>query len=188
MKVRHPEVWWRSRGLRPIADRFKAELPMLPRNTLINGVAGAHWMPALVRTTIYRLGGLNVSWRASVAPCVIIRGKQLTLGCDSTVNYRCIIDAGAPVRIGSNCGIAMGVQLITSSHERSDPSVRAGKGKLAPITIGDGVWIGSNAVVLGGVRIGDGCVIAAGAVVSRDCEEHGLYSGVPARRTQDLSG
>ena len=51
----------------------------------------------------------------------------------------------------------------------------------APIVIGDHVWIGTNAIVLKGVTIGDGAVIAAGAVVTRDVPAHSLAAGVPAR-------
>ncbi|MBP7086410.1 MAG: transferase [Enterococcus sp.] len=50
-----------------------------------------------------------------------------------------------------------------------------------PISIGKNVWIGANATVLPGVRIGDGAIIAAGAVVSKDVEENTIVGGVPAK-------
>ena len=49
-----------------------------------------------------------------------------------------------------------------------------------------GTWIGANAIVLPGVRIGEGCVIAAGSVVVNDCEDNSLYAGVPARFIRKL--
>jgi maltose O-acetyltransferase len=55
-----------------------------------------------------------------------------------------------------------------------------------PVTIEDGCWIGANATVLPGVRIAGGTVIAAGAVVTRDCEPNSLYAGVPATRIKAL--
>lgn len=50
----------------------------------------------------------------------------------------------------------------------------------------DGCWLGGNVTVLPGVTIGRGCVIAAGAVVTKSCDPNGLYAGVPARRIRDL--
>jgi maltose O-acetyltransferase len=49
------------------------------------------------------------------------------------------------------------------------------------VFIGNGVWVGVNATILPGITIGDGCVIAAGAVVTSDCEPNCLYGGVPAK-------
>ncbi|WP_308493924.1 acyltransferase [Microbacterium terrisoli] len=72
--------------------------------------------------------------------------------------------------------------FVTATHVVGDATRRAAAATSAPIVVGDGVWIGARAIILPGVSIGDGCVIAAGAVVARDCEPHGLYGGVPAMR------
>jgi acetyltransferase-like isoleucine patch superfamily enzyme len=56
------------------------------------------------------------------------------------------------------------------------------------VTIGSGVWIASRVTVLPGVRIGDGAVVAAGAVVARDVPAHTLVGGVPARVIRSLDG
>lgn len=134
-----------------------------------------------------RAAGMNVNLRSRVSPGVVIRTNKLVLGRRSTINYHCVIDNRAPVIIGSNVGIAIGVRLITSSHEMGVPSVRAGASTLAPITIGDGAWLGSGVTVLPGVTIGAGCVIAAGAVVTKDCSPHGLYGGIPAKLIRELA-
>jgi len=76
--------------------------------------------------------------------------------------------------------------LNAVGHEVGPADQRAGKRVDRPIRIGDGTWIATRAVVLAGVTIGRGCVIAAGAVVTRDCEPHGLYAGAPAARRRDL--
>lgn len=55
-----------------------------------------------------------------------------------------------------------------------------------PIAVGDGVWIGARSVILPGATIGDGAVIAAGAVVTGNVEPNALYGGVPAKRIKDL--
>jgi maltose O-acetyltransferase len=55
-----------------------------------------------------------------------------------------------------------------------------------PVTVGDGCWLGACCIILPGVAIASGCIIAAGAVVSKSTEENGLYAGVPARRIRSL--
>ena len=158
------------------------------RRVLINTIAGAFWVPRLVRTAIYRLCGFDVAWDARLTPAITITGTQLTIGQESHINFRSVIDCRAPVIIGSRCGIGMGVQIITGTHDASNPRVRAGRLILEPITIQDGCWIGSGAILLPGVTIGEGCIVAAGSVVTRDCTPHGLYAGAPAVRKRDLSG
>lgn len=143
-------------------------------------------VPSRARMLLLRLGGAHVGLRGQVSSGVLIRTNLLKLGSRSTLNHRCIIDNRAPVIIGDNVGIGASVHLITSNHDLSDPSVRAGAGFVAPIVIGDGVWIGSGAIVLAGVTIGPGAVVAAGAVVRENCEPHTLYGGVPARVIKSL--
>ena len=80
----------------------------------------------------------------------------------------------------------MGTTLITSDHELGGELQRMGRFRTAPIMIGEGVWIGARTLVLPGVTIGDGCVVAAGAVVTADLDPHALYAGVPARLVRRL--
>ncbi|WP_425269614.1 DapH/DapD/GlmU-related protein [Gordonia alkanivorans] len=80
----------------------------------------------------------------------------------------------------------MDVLFVTDTHELGPHSRRAGENKSAPIKVGNGVWIGARAVILPGISIGDGVVIASGAVVAADCENDGLYAGVPARRIKTI--
>ncbi len=65
--------------------------------------------------------------------------------------------------------------------------LRAGKSVFNPITIGGGVWIGADVTILPGVKIADGCVIGAGAVVTKSTQPDGLYVGNPSKRIKDLS-
>jgi maltose O-acetyltransferase len=86
----------------------------------------------------------------------------------------------ASIAIGNRCDIGPGVEFITGSHVIGDPKRRAGAGTARPIAVGDGCWIGAGSRVLGGVRIGEGAIVAAGAVVTRDVASHTLVAGVPA--------
>lgn len=132
------------------------------------------------------VGRVDLTWGAKIRSGVTMASNRLTLGHGTTVNYGCVFDNRAPVRIGDHVGVGVGVRFITSSHAFDDPTLRAGLESLGPITVGDGAWIGSGATLLMGVSVGAGAVIAAGAVVRTDCEAHCLYGGVPARMIRAL--
>jgi maltose O-acetyltransferase len=93
----------------------------------------------------------------------------------------------APIVFGNNCDIGPGVEFITGGHTIGNSSRRAGEGSAKPITIGNGTWIGARSIVLGGVNIGEGCVIAAGSVVTQNVPRNSLVAGVPARIKRQLS-
>lgn len=65
--------------------------------------------------------------------------------------------------------------------------IGGGEGYTFPTLIKDGCWVGANVTIIPGVTIGEGCIIAAGAVVTKNCEPDGLYAGVPAKRIKDLN-
>lgn len=90
------------------------------------------------------------------------------------------------VSIGRNTKIGFNVSLITVTHEIGQSNCRGGECVAKSITIGDGVWICANSTILPGVSIADGCIIAAGAVVTKSTEPNGMYAGVPARRIKEL--
>jgi maltose O-acetyltransferase len=83
-----------------------------------------------------------------------------------------------PIHIGDHVSISAGVSLITGAHKIDDPTFA---GTAAPITIEDYVWIGMNATILGGVSIGKGAVVAAGALVWKDVPPFTVVAGTPAR-------
>jgi acetyltransferase-like isoleucine patch superfamily enzyme len=87
------------------------------------------------------------------------------------------------VEIGTHALISPHVTIVSSNHRvgRLDEMIMRAGNDLLPTKIGEGVWIGANAVILGGVTIGDGAVVAAGAVVNRDVEAGAIVAGVPAR-------
>lgn len=104
------------------------------------------------------------------------RGAVLSIGDGSFVNHRSEIVAHERVTIGRGCLLAWDVQVVDSDSHRMD-----GRPHTAPISIGDRVWIGCRATVLKGVTIGDGAVVAAGSVVTRDVPARALVAGNPAR-------
>lgn len=94
-----------------------------------------------------------------------------------------------PVCIGSHVNLAQGVVVTALNHTFSDPTQRIDQQGVStqPVIIGDDVWIGANAVILPGVTIGRHCVIAAGAVVTKDVPDNTLVGGVPAKMIKILS-
>jgi acetyltransferase-like isoleucine patch superfamily enzyme len=87
------------------------------------------------------------------------------------------------VEIGEQTLVSMHCTILSSNHgvPPLGTLIRDTADKLLPTKIGRDVWIGANAVILGGVTIGDGAVVAAGAVVNRDVEAGAIVAGVPAR-------
>lgn len=105
----------------------------------------------------------------------VSRHATLALGTGS-INNGVTIECFGEIRMGNKVGIAKNVFILDSDHH----ALSSGKPHTVPIRIGDGVWIGTRAIILKGVTIGDGAVIAAGAVVNRDVPPGTLVGGVPA--------
>jgi acetyltransferase-like isoleucine patch superfamily enzyme len=105
-------------------------------------------------------------------------GGMLEIGDRTYLGHDVHVHAIDPVMIGPGCVLADGVLVTTTDHERADRHEVTGTG---PVTIGADVFIGQRAVVLGGVRIGDGATVAAHAVVTRDVEPGQVVAGIPAR-------
>jgi galactoside O-acetyltransferase len=90
---------------------------------------------------------------------------------------------GGEIDIGENCLFGPGVCVFSSSHHYLDPSelIRNQGHKISSVSIGNDCWIGANSIILCGVTIGDGSVIGAGAVVTRNIDSFAIAAGVPAR-------
>lgn len=105
-------------------------------------------------------------------------GKNIHIGKQVFINMGCKFQDQGGIYIGDGALIGHNVVLATLNHAKS-PKDR-GTMIPAPIHIGKHVWIGSNSTILPGVTIGDGAIVAAGAVVSKDVPENAIVGGVPA--------
>jgi maltose O-acetyltransferase len=150
----------------------------------VNNVVMASFVSPRARQRLLRAVGYDVG-DVRLESGTIIRCETLSMGDGSFVNNRCFFAAGDIV-LGRNVYLSTGVVLSTGDHELGPSDKRAGHDIQAPIVIQDGCWLGVNVVVLRGVRVAAGCVVGAGAVVTRDTEPDGVYVGVPARRVRDL--
>lgn len=112
---------------------------------------------------------------------VVVDRGRLTIGHGTNVNgLGTKIVCAQEVTLGQHCTLSWDVQVLdTDFHARTVDGVQ--RSATAPVRIGDHVWIGTRAVVLKGVTIGDGAIVAAGAVVTSDVPPGAVVGGVPAR-------
>ena len=90
----------------------------------------------------------------------------------------CYIQAGNGIKIGSGTLFAPGVKMVSANHHETDMERWV---EDAPIEIGENCWIGANACILPGVKLGDGCVVGAGSVVTKSFSDGAVIVGIPAR-------
>lgn len=106
-------------------------------------------------------------------------GLNINIGKNVFINEGCCFQDQGGITIGDGCLIGQQVVLATLNHSL-DPARRADM-LPAPITLGKNVWVGAHATILAGVTVGDGSVIAAGAVVTKDMPAGCVAGGVPAK-------
>jgi maltose O-acetyltransferase len=108
-------------------------------------------------------------------------GYNIRLGDGVFLNFNCVILDVVEVTIGDRTQIGPAVQIYAADHPR-DPETRSkGLEFGRPVRIGCDVWIGGGAIILPGITVGDGAVIGAGSVVTRDIAEGATVMGNPAR-------
>lgn len=175
-----------KRTIRILAGWLVDDLSGSLRDVVRHSVGGSSLLPRVLRFGVYRAAGIRTA-TANVFPHLTVTGpgRNLTIGAHTYINRECHFDLTAPVTIGEDCLVGMRVLITTSDHERGrDGFDIAQTGR--PVVIGDRVWLGAQCILLPGVTVGDDVIVAAGAVVTRDCRSAGIYAGVPARRIKDL--
>jgi acetyltransferase-like isoleucine patch superfamily enzyme len=157
-------------------------------NYLTNYVVNRVPSFALRRLWYHRVLGVVIGEHAGIhLGCYIwfygprqIRRDGLTIGAYSRINRDCCLDARGSLRIGDNVSLSPEVMVLTAAHRVEDSHFQFES--RAPVVINDHVWVGARATILPGVTLGRGCIVAAGAVVSRDVEPLAIVAGVPARK------
>ena len=108
-------------------------------------------------------------------------GYNVVVGDDFFANYGCVLLDSNAIEFGDRCLLGPGVHVYTPTHP-IDPAERAtGRERARAVTVGDDVWIGGRAVINPGVTVGDGSVVASGAVVTDDVPERVVVGGNPAQ-------
>lgn len=128
----------------------------------------------------YRKLGMKMEQGAVLDRRVELRDpKQISLGKNTLVGWWALLDGRGGIEIGDNVNISSYVKLITGGHDVQSPSFDS---VFKKIKIMDRAWICTGAMVLGGVTIGEGAVVAAGAVVTKDVPPYEMWGGVPAKK------
>lgn len=122
-----------------------------------------------------------------IPPFYTAGGDEIRVGRNVFINQNCTLYDLGGLDIGDDVMIGPNVSIITAGHPLA-PSLRRSVTIGNPIVIGRNVWIGTGAIVIGGVTIGENSVVAAGAVVTRDVPANTLVGGNPARVIRSIEG
>lgn len=149
----------------------------------------AHIPSFLLRTAYYRhVLRYRIARDSHVHMGCFFTGGDVSIGPHSIVNRNCFLDGRKGLRIGKNCSISSEVMLLSMGHDPQSPGFEVNGGCT---TVGDHAWVGSRAILLPGVTVGEGAVIGAGSVVTKDIRPWMIAAGNPAReikaRNRDLT-
>lgn len=114
--------------------------------------------------------------------CKFFDPRNIVIGYDTKIGDRTFLDGRDKLTIGNHVDIASEVMVYNSEHDIESTTFEA---KNEPVTIGDHVFIGPRAIILPGITIGQGAIIAAGAVVTNKVEPFSVVAGVPAKKIAD---
>lgn len=110
-------------------------------------------------------------------------GGSIVIGNRSNIGQNCVLYGQGGIVIGEDVLIAPNCVIVSGSHKFENPEIPINKQGTYDqgIVIEDDVWVGANVSILDGVRIGKGCVIGAGSVVTKDLAEYSIAYGSPAK-------
>ena len=137
-----------------------------------------------VNRLLISLMGHNIAKSARIWSSIEILGTLKIKVNDGTfIGHKCTISGNdCKISIGKNCDISSQVSFVAGSHKIDIDGPRiAGEGFSSDIYVGNRVWIGYGAIILGGVTIGDNVIIGAGSLINKDIPANSIYGGVPAR-------
>jgi maltose O-acetyltransferase len=146
-----------------------------------------------LRTQVLRMAGFKVGTGTLIFGTPVMTGlgkiqDNFMVGRECLISWGCYFDLQGSVIIGDRVGFSPQVTIITSSHGIGSPYNRVGDLQALPVRIEDGVWLGVRCMIMPGVTIHQGAVVAAGAVVTKDVPANTIVGGVPARVIRTMSG
>jgi len=145
---------------------------------IIHGVS-LHLPLWSVRKFVFTLFGVKIGKGSTVhMGCKFFEPMNVIIGEDTIVGDRAFLDGRDKLTIGSHVDIASEVMIYNSEHDMESETFQA---RSESVVIEDYVFIGPRAIILPGVKIGKGAIIAAGAVVTKDVGDYQIYAGVPAK-------
>lgn len=135
-----------------------------------------------IKRVLLRWAGLQIGDNVKICgPFYFSNVSQIKIGNNTWIGENFRIDGNGSLTIGKNVDIAPHVLINTGGHMIGSPEHRAGQGLINNVVIGDGTWICTRVTIINQTCIGNGCVVAAGAVVIDDIGDNILVAGVPAK-------
>ncbi len=132
-----------------------------------------------IRKFLYQLSGIKIGRESTIHMWAnFFNPRGISIGEGTIIGDHAFLDGRAPLSIGNHVAIASQVLIYNSEHNIDSPDFKADE---EPVIISDYVYIGPRAIILPGVKIGMGAIIAAGAVVTKDVEPSVVVGGVPAK-------
>lgn len=148
-------------------------------------LALGQWLAWFIHDHVAPRARMKTLGNPRIHPTASLRcGEHIVLGRHSHINAYCCVWAspGARIVLGDNVLMGPGAKIFSSNHSQApDVPMNVQPYQERDVIIGDDVWIGANAVILAGVRIGESSIVAAGAVVTKDVPPWSVVGGVPAR-------
>jgi acetyltransferase-like isoleucine patch superfamily enzyme len=171
--------------LRALRRELRTDFRLMTIDFLVNAVLGSDLVPRPVRYLGYRALGMPTA-TPNILPGLRMSGsrRRVSIGAGTFVNRGCFFEAVGNISIGRGCQIGPEVMILTSHHPRTPAGDIERAASPRNVLVGDRVWLGARSLITPGVIIGDDVAIAAGAVVTKNCLEPGMYAGVPARLIQ----
>ena len=142
------------------------------------GIVG-HFPSHYLRRFFYRLCGVKIGKGSAIhMNTVFYYPPNISIGNDTIIGERAVLDGRDKLTIGNHVDIASEVMIYNGQHDTNDENF---KPVFEPVTIEDYVFIGPRAIILPGITIKKGAIVGAGAVVTKDVEEFKIVGGVPAK-------
>lgn len=132
----------------------------------------------VIRRLIFQSAGVKIGPKSTIhIGCRFYNPQHVEIGEGTIIGDHATLDGRAPLKIGNHVDIASQVMIYNSEHDVHAEDMHSTE---EPVEIGDYVFVGPRAIILPGVKIGRGAVVAAGAVVTKDVAEGKIVGGVPA--------
>lgn len=133
-----------------------------------------------LRKLLYKLMKVDIGKNTTaLRPIFFYNPFNITIGDNCALNDHIVLDGRGGLTIGDNVNISPYVKIYTAEHNINSPSFEYVEGR---VEIDNHVWISTNAIIMPGVKIGEGAVIAAGAIVTKDVSPYTIMGGVPAKK------
>ena len=173
-----------------VSGLLRERFAQMFRGSELCSITACSYLPSnSVRIAVLRAWGARVGAGCAVHHGLAVRAaRRVSIGGDCWIDEGVRLDGRGGLSIGGHVSIGSEVQIWTAQHDWRSPDFAY---TAAPVRIGDRAWVNTRSIILPGVVIGEGAVVAAGAVVTKDVAPWALVAGVPARvvgtRARDLA-